>query len=266
MPATASPDGNRIWRVATPQGTVLQKFYGERGGWLHAWARELGTRLYGHKTSTRAAGRRATEARLLRLWREAGLDVPEDLSGAHPDLANERTLVLEDVPGPLLSSALADRALPDARREELLRRFGRQWCARHRLALQRGEAALVQEHATLQHVIVSGERLVVFDLENAFRPRRDLGPILAKEIAATLRSLAKCVEPARLHRDLEVLIGAYEDTPRLAAAAGHYLDNPRPWWRLLWALDRRRARLAGRHGDKYVMLEALRDTLENRAS
>jgi hypothetical protein len=251
-------DGNRIWRVATPQGTVLQKLYAERGGWAYAWRRELLTRLRGGKTSTRAAGRRATERRLLRLWREAGLDVPADLSEAHPDLANARTLVLEDVPGPLLSQVLSDAALPAGRRAELLRRFARQWCARHRLAEQRDEPAFVQEHGGLQHVIVSGERLVTFDLENAFLPRRDLAPILAKEIASYLRSLAKA---GRLEGDLPVLVEAYADKQRLASAVRHYLESPSLAWRTLWALDRFRARRTGRHRDKYEALAALRATL-----
>ena len=79
MRSPGALDGNRIWRVATPRGTVLQKLYAERGGWFASWSREFATRLRGGKTSTRAAGRRATESRLLRQWREAGLDVPAEL-------------------------------------------------------------------------------------------------------------------------------------------------------------------------------------------
>lgn len=257
-------DGNRIWRVATPRGSVLQKLYGERGGWLQSWARELGSRLRGGKTSTRAAGRRATEARLLKLWQQAGLDVPADLSDVHPELSNARTLVLEDVPGPLLSQALSDPALPPGRRRQLLARFAQQWGARHRLALARHEPALVQEHGSFQHVILSGERLVVFDLENAFRPRRQLEPIVYKEIAAYLRSLGKLLGPdqhGQLAADLSVIIEAYGDRERLAATVRHYLENPSPLWRLLWAFDRRRARRGGRHGDKYDILVSLRQAL-----
>ena len=261
MRPAARLDGNRIWRVATPRGSVLQKLYGERGGGLRPWLRELGSRLRGGKSSTLAAGRRATEARLLALWREAGLDVPAELSALHPDLASERTLVLEDVPGPLLSELLSDPGLPPERRQELLRRFARQWCARHRLALQRGEAGFIQEHGALQHVIVSGERLVVIDLENAFAPRADLGPILYKEIASYLRSLAKLAGPGRIAGDLRTLVEAYEDRERLAAAARHYLDSPSAFWRAVWALDRRRAAATGRHRDKYDVLVALREAL-----
>lgn len=252
-------DGNRIWRVSTPEGTVLQKLYAERGGWLQAWGRELTTRLVGAKTSTRAAGRRATEARLLALWREAGLDVPADLSAAHPELVNERTLVLEDVPGTLLSEALADPALPAARREELLRRFAGACRARHDRALSRGEAGLIQEHGSVQHVIVSGERLVTFDLENAFRPRRELRPLLAKELASVLRSLARLGDEQRFRADLAVFVAGYGDVGRLREAARHYLQPTSLLWRVVWAVDRRHDERRDRRHGKYRVLRALRD-------
>jgi len=252
-------DGNRIWRVATPGGTVLQKLYAERGGWLRAWGRELTTRLFGAKTSTRAAGRRATEARLLALWREAGLDVPADLSAAHPELVNVRTLVLEDVPGTLLSAALADPALPAARREELLRRFAAACRRRHDQALSRGEPALIQEHGSVQHVIVSGSRLVSFDLENAFRPRRDLRPLLAKELASVLRSLARLGDEPRFRADLAVFVAGYGDVERLREVARHYLAPSSLLWRVVWAVDRRYDERRGRRHGKYRVLRALRD-------
>lgn len=252
-------DGNRIWRVSVPGGTVLQKLYGERGSWLAAAKRELGSRLRGGKTSTRAAARRATEARLLRLWREAGLEVPADLSAVHPELANARTLVLEDVPGVLLSEALVDPALPPGQRDELLRRFARACRARHDLALARGEAGLIQEHGTVQHVIVSGERLVSFDLENAFLPRRDLRPLLAKEIASILRSLARLGDEARFRRDLAVVVSAYGDLDRLRDAARFYLQPSSLRWRIVWALDRLHEEREGKAHGKYRVLRALRD-------
>ena len=252
-------DGNRIWRVATPDGTVLQKLYAERGGWLRAWGRELTTRLMGAKTSTRAAGRRATEARLLALWRAAGLDVPANLSDRHPDLANERTLVLEDVSGPLLSQALADPALAGPPREALLARFAAACRARHDQALSRGEAGLIQEHGSVQHVIVSGSRLVSFDLENAYRPRRDLRPLLAKELASVLRSLARLGSEERFRADLAAFVSGYGDVARLREAAGHYLQPSSLLWRLVWAVDRRRDERRDRAHGKYRVLRALRD-------
>jgi hypothetical protein len=281
-------DGNRIWRVQTSSGPVLQKLYAERGSWLHAWGRELASRLRGGKTSTRAAGRRATEARLLALWREHGCDVPAELSAQHPALANARTLVLEFIDGPLLSELLADAGLPRARRDALIARFAADVAARHDRALASGEAALVQEHGGVQHVLVAtvqGERassgadvernamatppdhelrFVSFDLENAFTPRADVTPLLAKEIAGCVRSLARCGKPdaQRLRADVEAFVRGYGHRDRLRAAAAHYLRSPSPLWRAIWALDRRREERRARAHGKFVMLQMLDDILD----
>jgi len=288
-------DGNRIWRVETAHGPVLQKLYAERGSWLHAWGRELASRLRGGKTGTRASARRATEARLLALWREHGCDVPTELSARHPELASARTLVLEFVDGPLLSALLADPALPRGRRDALIERFAADVAARHARALQHGEAALVQEHGGVQHVLVAARsgaapakhasaprapetdasdapagvswpavaslpvsalRFTSFDLENTFRPRRDLAPLIAKELAACLRSLARCgkADGERQRLDVEAFVRGYADRSRLQAAATYYLRHPSPAWRLVWSIDRRREQRRGRPHGKYVMM------------
>jgi len=275
-------DGNRIWRVETPHGPVLQKLYAERGSWLHAWGRELASRLRGGKTGTRAVSRRATEARLLALWREHGCDVPADLSARHPALANERTLVLEFIAGRRLSELLADAALPRPRRDALIGRFAADASARHARAREFREAALVQEHGGVQHVLVAppasargtepadivafaaGElRFATFDLENAFTARRSLAPLLAKEIAGCVRSLARCGRPdeARLAADVAAFVRGYGDRTMLVAATDFFLRNASPAWRAVWALDRWREERRGREHGKFVMLEMLDDNL-----
>jgi len=261
-------DGNRLWPVDTPRGRVLQKLYAERGGPLRSRLRDLLARLRGGKSGTRAAARRATERRLLALWRAAGLDVPADLSDEHPDLANARTLVLEYVEGPLLSHALRAAAGDRARRDALLTAFAAATRRRHDLALQRGEPGLVQEHGGVQHVLVSGppgaERLVTFDLESAFAPRRDLLPLLAKELGATLRSLARAqgrdVDAAVLRADIAAFVRGYGERARLAACAAHYL-RPRGLARVLWAVDRALEERAGGEGGKYELMALLQDAV-----
>jgi tRNA A-37 threonylcarbamoyl transferase component Bud32 len=248
--------GNRIWRVRTPGGVVLQKLYRERGGRLHALVRETGSRLRGGKSSTRAAGRRATEARLLALWSAAGCDVPADLSARHPGLAREDTLVLEHVDGRLLSERLADDAEPEEARRALLAAWARDLGRRHGLALERREAALVHEHGGAQHVLVADGRLVTFDLENAFLPRADLVPLVAKEIAAALRSLARAA-PGRFDAWLSAFADAYGRPDLLAAAVRHYLHPTGTVWRLAWWLDRLRERRRAREAGKFRVLEAL---------
>lgn len=260
-------DGNRLWPVDTPRGRVLQKLYAERGGPLRCRLRDLLARLRGGKSGTRAAARRATERRLLALWRGAGCDVPRELSDEHPELANARTLVLEFVEGPLLSRALRDG--DRARRDALLLAFGAACRRRHDLALQRGEAGLVQEHGGVQHVLVAGppgaERLVSFDLESAFAPRRELLPLLAKEVAATLRSLVRAqgraFTPEGLRADVAAFVRGYGERARLAACAQHYL-RPRGLARVLWAVDRALEGSEEGEGGKYEVVEVLAGVVE----
>lgn len=242
-------------------GPVLQKHFGERGVWLHRWAREILTQLLGKKTSTLAAERCATERRLLALWAEAGLAAPRDLSAEHKDLAGPDTLVLEFVQGRLLTKVLTDASLDESARAAALQGFARGWCARHRLALERDEPAFVQEHGTLDHVLYDGERFVTLDLENAFRPVQPVLPLLCKEIAGYVRSLSRCQDEAGFQRDLATLVAAYPDTERLAAAADHYLANPSPWMRMMWSVDRRRVQRRGKRYGKYQVLESLRAAL-----
>jgi tRNA A-37 threonylcarbamoyl transferase component Bud32 len=267
--ALPSADGNRIWRVSTPAGVVLQKLYGERGGALHACARELASRWRGGKTSTRAAGRRQTEARMLALWRAAGMDVPLDLSARHPDLHHADTLVLECIDGQALSQLLADPAAAPASRGELVARYAQDLGRRHRLAVDRREAGLVHEHGGVQHVLVAGDRFVTFDLENAFLPRADVLPLVYKELAAALRSLSRSAGGERFDELLGVFVQAYGQPDLLQGTVRHYLHAPSPFWRLGWALDRlrerRRARRRARGGGKYLVLDALERALRARA-
>ena len=259
-------DGNRLWIVDTPRGRVLQKLYAERGGALRCRVRDLLARLRGGKSGTRAAARRATERRLLALWREAGCDVPRDLSDEHPELVNGRTLVLEFVEGPLLARALREAGADRARRDGLLEAFAATVRRRHDLALQRGEAGLIQEHGGVQHVIVTGTadtpRLVTFDLESAFTLRRDLLPLIAKELAAALRSLARvqgrALDESVFRDDLRALVRGYGDRARLAACAAHYL-RPRGAARLLWAVDRALEEREERDGGKYEVMAVLEE-------
>ena len=253
--------GNRIWIVPTPAGTVLQKLYAPHDAGPRYWVRLLLERVVRAKTPTTVAARLATERDLLAVWREAGCDVPADLTARSPELAHQRVTLLEHVRGPLLGRLLAAGRLSRDERDDLLRRFAAAWGRRHGLALDRREARLVQEHGTFLHVIVSGERLVTIDLEQAFRPRRDVLPLVAKEIVAYVRSLAKGADPDVFRGDLEALVAAYPRREILAGAVREYLDSPSPWRRIVWRLDRRFRRDRRRALGKYRALEVLRDVL-----
>ncbi|HEX5010428.1 MAG TPA: hypothetical protein VFY71_08495 [Planctomycetota bacterium] len=270
-------DGNRVWRVDTSRGTVLQKLYAERGDWLRAWGREVFSWLRGAKTGTRAAARRATEARLLALWRQHGCDAPADVSTDYPELAGPRTLVLEFVEGPLLSDRLRDTTLAPAARAALLAAFGAAWGRRHRLALELREPALLQEHGTLQHVIVAGApdapHFVTFDHENAFARAGDMEAHVAKEVASVLPSLYRSqprpdgqrlateVKDAQFREDVKALVAGYGDAEPLRAACARYLQPRGPAWGLICRIDRGREERTGARAGKFRVLGLTRDVL-----
>jgi hypothetical protein len=256
------PLGNRIWRVETGTGPVVQKLYRRRTAWPREEIRALLTWLGGRKTSPRAASRYATERRLLALWSKAGLDVPRDLSAEHPGFAAPHGLVMEYLDGTHMLHLLKRKAeTPAAERDRLLRRFAADWKHRHDIALERSDPAFIQEHGSLAHVLVAGDRLVTFDLEQGYRSRGAILPVLAKEVANTLRTLMGRGDQAAFQQDLRSLVVGYDDTPRLTAVADYYLRNPNPLRALVWILDRWRERRLGRRASKYEALEALESVL-----
>lgn len=254
--------GNCVWRVDTPAGPVVQKLFRRRTVWPREELRALLTLLGGRKTSPRAPRRFKTEQRLLALWSEAGLDVPRELSAEHPGLAGPDVLVLEFLDGTHMLHLLKAKAgTAAAERDVLLRRFATDWKRRHDIALERADPAFIQEHGSLAHVLVAGDRLVTFDLEQGYRSRGTVMPVLAKEVANTLRTLMGRGDKAAFEADLHSLVEGYGDNERLTAVVAYYLRNPNPARALLWRLDRWRERRLDRRASKYEAVEALQAVL-----
>lgn len=210
--------GNRVWRVTLPDGRVaIQKLYRRRRSRTKTCLRTALTALAGSKTPPGAAARRATEERMLRHWAEVGCDVPALIDPRDVGLAPGPALLMECVEGDTLLDWLRPRSwCSGAARAALLERFGATWAWRHRQALERHDPSLVQEHGSLDHVIVSGGRLVSFDLEQAFLPGRPVLPLVVKETLACLRGLAKAVDDAGFADDLAALVEGYGDRALLA--------------------------------------------------
>ena len=257
-----SPLGNRIWRLETPTGPVVQKIYRRRTPWPREEIRALLTRLGGRKTSPRAVWRHSTERRLLALWSQAGLDVPRDLATERPEFTTPQGLVMEFLDGTHMLHLLKAKAETSAsERDQLLRRFAADWKRRHDLALSQSEPAFIQEHGTLAHVFVTGDRLVTFDLEQGYRSSGPVFPALAKEVADTLRTLMSRGDQTFFHQDLCSLVSGYGDDKRLEAVTDYYLHNKNSLRAMLWRIDRWREQRIGRRASKYAALEALRSAL-----
>ncbi|MFO7536023.1 MAG: hypothetical protein R6X19_10160 [Kiritimatiellia bacterium] len=262
LDASARGSGwNSIWSLSLPGNTVVLKIYGRRRARFREWSTDLSQRL-GGRTGYTARARHAIEKRGLRLWRESGFDVPALLQpGTFPlPPLPAPFLLMEYVPGPTLSDFLADPQLSDGDKEARLRAFAAALSARHTVAIAMREPALLQEHPGLEHVLVSGARLVTFDLETAFTSRAGVPNAVSAEIAGTVRSLYRRLPVAAARHYLGVLVSAYPDRARLEQVAVDLFENPSPARRALHALDRRLLRKPGRL-DKYAAARLLREAL-----
>lgn len=260
--------GNRAWRVPLlAGGTAILKLHRPRRRAGVTRLRGLLNALRRCKTGVGVSARRATEERLLRHWAAAGCDVPRLLPASAAGLAPGPALLLEDLGSLTLLDRLAPRArLAGAERSGLLRRFAAALARRQRLALDCGDPLLVHEHGSLDHVLLCGERLVTFDLEQAFLAHKAVLPLLTKELVSTLRSLARVVDVHRLRADLDDLVAGYGDRALLGEIVREGLASASPRRRLMHALDnwwsrRRRADLAH---DKRALLVLLRAALDGR--
>jgi tRNA A-37 threonylcarbamoyl transferase component Bud32 len=253
-------DGNRIWRVPDSQGALVQKLYAGRKDFLRRFFRNLGLLFFPLVSSATATGRWQTERSLLRTWREAGIDVPRDLTDEHPEFAGPRVTVMEYVEGEALGNVLRNLDQPREERDELLRRFAAMWGTRHGLALKTGRPEFVQAHATILHVMVAGDRLVTIDLERHQHSRHIL-PLLAREIGNYLRTLLKRVPEDVFRRDLAAIVDGYPHREILVDAIGEMRRSPNLLRRLGWAMDRQRKIRRHRKKSKFVAMELLAEAL-----
>jgi hypothetical protein len=184
--------------------------------------RSFSHRAFEGKRGTGPRQRRRTEEQSLRLWRRLGFDVPGLPERPLPDALREPALWLEYCPGPTLATTLRDPAVGPARRGDLVARLASQQGVRHAAALERAEPLLLQEHASLKHVLVCGERLVTFDFEIGFARSLPVLGALAQELAGTLRSL----ERGRRGRELyDVYVEAHPHPELLVEAARRALHG-----------------------------------------
>ncbi len=252
---------NQIWPLHDSDVPVLVKVYSAPTWSPFQWARIVLEGIGRQKTSSRAGARWRTERDVLRVWSQAGFDVPADLTERHPVHPGRPYAVLERVHGRLLGMLLCSGKMGEADRLQAVGRYAAEMGRRHRLAIERGEHRLVHEHPSLQHVIVSGPRLVTIDFEQAFRPVRDVRVLVAHEVVAALRSLGKGADAARFATDLAAFVEGYGSRDGLAACAREYLRSPSPRRRLLWALDRRLRRDRKRGLGKYQVAALLADAV-----
>jgi tRNA A-37 threonylcarbamoyl transferase component Bud32 len=180
--------GQFVLLVRQGRQRFVLKHFGEKRGWLLTSLRQLGYRLGLGKSSIRARDRFATELALLRLWRAEGVDVPEVYQAGDADT---RFIAMEYCPGPNLKDLLRKPSAPEEQKLELVRRYAESVGARHAAVRRCSDPRLVHTHPSPNHVLVSGERLVFFDLETTHDPRRDVDVLVSLELLSLLGSLAR---------------------------------------------------------------------------
>lgn len=262
----SAPLGNRVWRVETPDGRRVFKHYSRRRGRFATWLRAFLARLYGKKTTPTARGRRDAELAQLRHWREAGFDTPRVWESTAGVGADPQLLILEWIEGPSFEDLLRRRGqTPRPERDRLCRRLGAELGARQRAAFDGDDPSLIQEHATIAHALAAGERLVRYDHEQAYLPGQPVLPLLAKELAGNLRSLARIHDPEVIAADLDAFVAGYADDALLQLILAEVRHSTSAWRRLGWALDRRRC--AGqRRPNKFDVLDAVGEILSRAAT
>lgn len=264
LDASARGSGwNSVWLLTAGERQMVLKVYGRRRTRVREWMTDF-SHLTSGRTGYTARARRETEARCLLLWSQAGFDVPA-LQMTPPDFPPLPVpfLLMEFIPGPPLSRLLADPGTPQTAREAVFRRYLVELSTRHAAALERQEAAFLQEHPALDHVLVSDNRLVTFDLEVAYTTRHGIDGCVTAEIAGLIRSLFKALPAEEAGRYLQLMVESYPVRSRLERVHGDLFENPSPFKRAMHALDR--ARSKGRF-DKYAAAVLLRDALAARPS
>ncbi|MBZ0253378.1 MAG: hypothetical protein K8I02_08570, partial [Candidatus Methylomirabilis sp.] len=183
--------GNVLVLVGDEGEAQVLKIYRRRGTRAQEWSRALSHLFIEGKRGAGARARRDTERLCLTLWAAHGFDVFTVFDLPPPSWIAHPTLWIEYCPGRSLLWAMLDASVPWEQKLGWLRRLASDMARRHALALRLGEPLLVQEHGTVNHVPVSGERLIPFDFEVAYRAGYPVLRAVSTELGGYLRSVQK---------------------------------------------------------------------------
>jgi hypothetical protein len=204
-----------------PQPRVL-KLYRCRRSRLREALRRFSCRFLERKLGGGAAARCRTERRLLRHWKAEGFDVIACFDDAAPPGVRGPALWLEYCVAPNLRDVVSDPRADGERKRSALRRLGEAMSRRHQRARRNNDPLLVHEHGNINHFFLCGERVVAFDLENAFRPGYPVLEAIGQELAGVARSIERA-DPGHAAGLLESWVEGYEDRSLLREAALHML-------------------------------------------
>ncbi len=230
--APLAPDGLEVLQAGGGHGlgnalyldraeSAVLKIYRPRRSRAHAWReglRSIAHQVFEGKRGTGPRTRQRTESLVLRLWAAHGFEVPAVLERSIPVGITDPALWIEYCPGETLDRVLAGQELDLKGARALVSRLAEAQARRHRRAADLAEPLLTMEHATIVHLLVSGERLVTIDFEIAYRRKIPATDALSRELAGTLRSFFRRV-PERGRELFEVYVDGYPERDLLRAAA-----------------------------------------------
>ena len=225
------------------------KLYRERRGRTKEILSGFSHRMFERKRGTRAKVRYRTECLTLDLWKHHGLDVFARFDLPLPARFAPPALWLEYCEGETLGKLVENHDIALAQKREWLRQLGEQVCRRHQLALEHNEPLLAQERGTLNHVFVSGERLIFFDFEGGFLAGFPILEALAQETAGLVRSISRRAGDTELFEELvAAFVEGYEDSALLGKIARWGVHHQSYYRRVRRWYDQRR-RLANTKTD-----------------
>jgi hypothetical protein len=256
---------NAVWKIRIDNQPAVLKTYASRRGPAQTFLSNIEHLLTG-RTPYAAAARQRTERENLAAWRQLGLDVPRIIDHPFDPPIPLPHLCMEYVEGRRIPELLADPQVPPEEKDRAFERFVKAWEARHAAAEARRDPRLVQEHATLDHVMIGGSRVVTFDLEVSYTSPEDVRSLVAREIGGYVLSLFKKLPEPQAGHFLELLLTAYPAPSRLDATVTEFLDNPHPWRRFIHRLDFQRARARGQTMNKFEAARRLQSALKRRGT
>lgn len=191
-PSTRNDTGNRLLLFGEGHDAKVLKLYRERYTAIGSFCSSGSHRLLERKRGISPKARYRTEVATLAKWKEHGFDVFQHLDMPLPEQFDPPGIWLEYCPGKTMGEIFKDPEIEEVEKVELVTRLARDSGWRHKVAFQLNEPLLVQEHATIRHVMVYGDRLIRFDFENGFLPKFHIVEALAQELASCLKSIVRC--------------------------------------------------------------------------
>jgi hypothetical protein len=212
-----------VLHLKNRHGEFVLKHFGAKQGRMRTLVRQFGSLFLVGKSSIAPGDRKQVEEDTLALWRQEGFHVPGPpafpVEGLDPDL----DLALEFVKGEPLNVFLMRKDRTDEEILSIVRLLAEDLARRHARALELAEPRLLLERPTLEHFILSGDRIVNLDLEIVYTNPNLTENLARRELSSVFLSIYRSRPVAYIYF-LEEFLRHYPDHDRLRKVAGYMKD------------------------------------------